>query len=111
MDRRSDPRFDVATPCQIRRGRSKKSITSKSTKDISRNGILIRWNPDDTAMLVPRVGESIDIEVALPPHEVFGQKCMQMKATIVRVTKDDSNTLLVAGRLEKRKFRKYSPAA
>jgi len=107
MDRRSDHRFQVVTPCNIKRSRSKGTSMYKSTQDISRKGILIRWNPEDTATVVPKVGETIDIEVALPAHDVFGQKCLQMKATIVRVTKEEDDTLLVAGRLDKRKFRKY----
>lgn len=111
MDRRTDYRYSLSTPCHISRPRKKKTVLVKATQNISRSGILIRWNPEDTAMLVPRVGETIDIDVALPSHPVFGQKCLHMKAQIVRVTKDQDDSLLVAGRLEKKKFRKYSPAA
>jgi PilZ domain len=111
MDRRSDTRFGVNTACQITRPRKKRNVMVKTTQNISGSGILIRWNPEDTAMLVPRVGESIDIDVALPPHPVFGQKSMHMKAQIVRVTKEEDNTLLVAGRLSKKQFRKFTSAA
>jgi hypothetical protein len=58
---------------------------SMTTENMSRNGLLLRWESSALAPL-PRVGDLLTIEVELPAHHGFEQKCIHCQATVVRVS-------------------------
>ena len=82
----------------------------KIVENISRTGILIRWLPSDGPEDVPRAGDTLNIEMALPANHNFDRKCWFCGGTVVRVSKAEDNSPLVAVRINTTKFRKYTPA-
>lgn len=55
------------------------------TENISRNGMLIAWRGESGPLPAPSLGQIITIEVELPAHHGFGQKCMHVQGTVLRV--------------------------
>jgi len=52
------------------------------TRDVSRQGILVRWDP---RLSLPEVNERIAVEVELPELEGFPRRCIRCQATVVRI--------------------------
>lgn len=102
MERRNGNRYKVNTDCSVMRDGARRPVIINQTENISGDGILIRWHNSGAAAVVPRVGESLKIEITLPSHPIFGQKSMRLKAKVVRVSPGVENELLVAGKVEKR---------
>lgn len=113
LEQRSHERVNLALECRVTSGSSKRSGgTMKLVENISRTGILIRWVPSDGPEDVPRAGDTLNIEMALPANHSFDRKCWFCGGTVVRVTKAaDDNSPLVAVRINTTKFRKYTPPA
>lgn len=58
------------------------------TENISRSGLLVAWRGEGSALPLPSVGQIITIEVELPVHHGFGQKCIHCQGTVVRINQD-----------------------
>ena len=53
------------------------------TENISRDGMLLRW--DCACAAVPRVGDMLIVEVDLPEQEGFQRRCIRCQSTVARM--------------------------
>ena len=83
MNRRHNPRVEVRLACRVEQ-RGMRLPVSMTTENMSRGGLLLRWETSALAPL-PRVGDLLTIEVELPAHHGFEQKCIHCQAAVVRV--------------------------
>lgn len=94
INRRESPRVDIKLPCHV----TSPAVwlrSATSIENISRSGLLIAWGPVEGVSL-PRVGQILTVEIALPAHHGFGQKCMHCQGSVVRVTDPGNDTPRVA---------------
>lgn len=110
LEQRSHERVNLALECHVYSGNKRSAGSTKLVENISRTGILIRWVASDKAEDIPRAGDSLNIEMALPANHSFDRKCWFCGGTVVRVSKAEDNSPLVAVRINTTKFRKYTPA-
>jgi hypothetical protein len=110
LEQRSHDRVNLALECRVTAGGKRSGGTMKLVENISRTGIMIRWLASDGPEDVPRAGDTLNIEMALPANHNFDRKCWFCGGTVVRVSKADDNSPLVAVRINTTKFRKYTPA-
>jgi len=78
------------------------------TENISRGGLLIAWRCDAEEPVLPRVGEIMTIEIELPAHHGFGQKCIHCQGTVARVSSPDKGLAHVALSVNYMDFRSFS---
>lgn len=109
LEQRSHERVNLALECRVTPGGKRSGGTMKLVENISRTGILIRWLPSDGPQDVPRPGDTLNIEMALPANHNFDRKCWFCGGTVVRVSKAEDNSPLIAVRINTTKFRKYIP--
>jgi len=109
LEQRSHERVNLALECHVYSANKRSTGSTKLVENISRTGILIRWLPSDGPEDVPRAGDSLNIEMALPANHSFDRKCWFCGGTVVRVTKAEDGSPLVAVRINTTKFRKYTP--
>ena len=110
LEQRSHERVNLALECRVTSGGKRSAGTMKLVENISRTGILIRWLSADGPQDVPRPGDTLNIEMALPVNHNFDRKCWFCGGTVVRVSKSEDNAPLVAVRVNTTKFRKYTGA-
>src|ERR1700732_20753 len=110
LEQRSHERVNLALECRVSTSNKRSAGTMKVVENISRTGILIRWIPSDGPEDIPRAGDTLNIEMALPANHNFDRKCWFCGGTVVRVSKAEDNSPLVAVRINTTKFRKYIPA-
>jgi hypothetical protein len=111
LEQRSHERVNLALECRVTSGNKRSGGTMKVVENISRTGILIRWVSSDGSHDIPRSGDTLHIEIVLPVNHNFGRKCWFCGGTVVRVSKAEDNSPLIAVRVNTTKFRKYTPAA
>jgi len=109
LEQRTHERVNLALECRVSSPSKRSAGTMKIVENISRTGILIRWLASDSPEDVPRVGDALSIEMALPANHNFDRKCWFCGGTVVRITKAEDNSPLIAVRINTTKFRKYNP--
>jgi hypothetical protein len=109
LEQRTHERVNLALECRVSSPSKRSAGTMKIVENISRTGILIRWLASDGPEDVPRVGDALSIEMALPANHNFDRKCWFCGGTVVRITKAEDNSPLIAVRINTTKFRKYNP--
>jgi hypothetical protein len=77
------------------------------TENISRNGVLINWQHNDASIELPHPGQILTVEVELPAHHGFGQKCIHCQGTVVRVLHPESGMARVALNVNYMDFRSF----
>ena len=75
------------------------------TENISRSGMLVAWRGESGPMPAPALGQIVTIEVELPANHGFGQKCMHIQGTVLRVSDSDQGFPWVALRVNYMDFR------
>ena len=65
------------------------------TENISRDGMLLRW--DETGGRIPAVGEMLIIEVELPEQEGFEPRCIRCQSTVARIHSETGTTFTWVG--------------
>ena len=94
LERRVRSRVELRLKCRVERpGQPERSVW-KSVENISRGGMLIRWGRSQDAP--PAVGEVLFVKLKLPANPTFGQRWMLFNASVVRVTKNDAASPMVA---------------
>ncbi len=68
LEQRSHERINLALECRVSPGSRRSSGTMKLVENISRSGILIRWLASDGPEDIPRPGDTLNIEMALPAN-------------------------------------------
>jgi c-di-GMP-binding flagellar brake protein YcgR len=94
MERRERDRVNVRLQCRIDQRGRRESAACNVTENISRTGMLIRWEQERSA--VPGVGDSVVVKLKLPANPLFGQRWMLFQAQVVRVSEAADESLMVA---------------
>lgn len=105
INRRESPRIEIQLWCHV----TSPALWTRSamhTENISRNGMLIAWRGESGPLPPPALGQIITIEVELPAHHGFGQKCMHIQGTVLRVS-DGNGYPRVALRVNYMDFRAF----
>ena len=109
LEQRTHERVNLALECRVSSPSKRSAGTMKIVENISRTGILIRWLASDGPEDVPRVADALSIAMALPGNHNLDRKCWFCGGTVVRITKAEDNSPLIAVRINTTKFRKYNP--
>ena len=87
INRRESPRIDIKLRCHV----TSPALWVRSalyTENISRSGLLVAWRGEGSALPLPSSGQIITIEIELPVHHGFGQKCIHCQGTVIRIMQD-----------------------
>ena len=93
INRRESPRIEIKLRCHV----TSPALWVRDalqTENISRGGILITWQAAEAQAVPPRIGQILTVEVELPTHHGFGQKCIHCQGTVVRITPTAEGALL-----------------
>ena len=101
MDRRTTSRLDVELKCCVGSTRVVARPYKAVTKNVSRSGMLMRW---DLGVPVPLVGRKLTVDLELPENSDFGPRVMQCRATVVRIEDASTESQTVALRIHSMKF-------
>ena len=77
------------------------------TVNMSRTGILVAWRGEGPALPVPHLGQIVTVEIELPAHHGFGQKCIHAQGTVVRVAQQEPECPEVALSVNYMDFRAF----
>ena len=105
-NRRESPRIDIRLRCHV----TSPALWAGSaiyTENISRSGLLMTWRSEEAALKAPAIGQIITIEVELPAHHGFGQKCIHCQGTVTRISQPEPDGLAVALRINYMDFRSF----
>jgi len=94
MNRRGSTRVAVRLVCHVIWLEGGEP-TAMLTENISRDGMLLRW--EDSSARLPRVGEMLIIEVELPEQEGFERRCIRCQTTVARVHEEPGATFSWVG--------------
>jgi hypothetical protein len=107
INRRVNPRVEIKLRCHVTSPVFWLGCPMR-TENINRGGLLIAWrDEDDEYGSMPRLGQILTVEVELPAHHCFGQKCMRCQGTVVRVNHPETERALVALNLSYIDFRSF----
>ena len=110
MENRRSLRFDVELACRLRWGHVAESVNG-ITQNISRSGALIWCWPGPKDGGVPRVGDSLEMNILLPHSNVFGQKALHCRTVVVRVDRNLAGACEIALSFEQLRFQEARPPA
>jgi hypothetical protein len=74
------------------------------TENMSRGDILVYFDGEQPAEMIPSAGDPLIVEIDLPANHAFGRKCMQCQTTVVRVMPAEDGGSRVALRIHKMRF-------
>lgn len=69
--------------------------------------MLVAWRGESGPLPPPALGQIITIEVELPAAHGFGQKCMHVQGTVLRITDSAQGFAQVALRVNYMDFRAF----
>ncbi len=107
INRRENPRIEIKLRCHI----TSPALWPRDamyTENISRTGVLIAWCAEDPQAVAPRPGQIMTVEIELPAHHGFGQKCIHCQGTIMRVAAAENGGHQVAMTLTYMDFRSFN---
>ena len=107
INRRESPRVEIKLRCHV----TSPALWVRNemqTENLSRNGLLMRWHCEEPQIASPRVGQLMTVEIELPTHHGFGQKCIHCQGTVVRVADLEDRVILVALNLTYMDFRSFN---
>jgi hypothetical protein len=105
-NRRESPRIDIKLRCHI----TSPALWERGavyTENISRGGLLIGWSGDQVSPAPPAIGQIVTVEIELPAHHGFGQKCIHCQGTVIRVVQPGEDGAHVALRVNYMDFRSF----
>ena len=82
IDRRTRSRIDLRLKCRVDGGCGVSENSGETTKNISRNGLLLRWT---RTAPVPKAGSALRVEVELPSDGMFAPRLIRCDSVVVRV--------------------------
>jgi len=106
INRRQSPRIEIQLRCHV----TSPALwvrSAISTENISRGGILLAWRADGASIPTPAIGQIVTVEVELPAHHGFGQKCIHCQGTVIRVSLSDPECPRVALQVNYMDFRSF----
>jgi hypothetical protein len=106
INRRESPRIDIKLRCHIT-SPALWAHCAMHTENISRSGILIAWHNEESSLPLPSVGHIVTLEIELPAHHGFGQKCIHCQGTVSRVWRPENDCPRVALQVNYMDFRSF----
>lgn len=107
INRRESPRIDIRLSCHV----TSPAVWlhhATCTENISRHGLLVAFGAAGERGSLPRVGQILTVEIELPVHHGFGQKCIHCQGTVVRVSDPGVDAPRVALSVNYMDFRTFS---
>jgi len=104
INKRDSPRLDIQLPCHVKFP-GIWAQCAMNTENISRGGILIAWHGGDVVHPLPSIGQLLTIDIELPEHHGFGQKCIHCQGTVLRIWQPEQEHPRVALRINYIDFR------
>ena len=111
MEKRDRERMVLTAFCRVAPVANRRRSAWKRIENISGAGLLVEWSRDDQENAAPAIGEIFRVELQLPPHPVFGQRVLQYKAKVVRVSRQKSGRVLAGLQTTQTRFRALAPGA
>jgi PilZ domain len=95
MERRRGVRFEIQLSCRFKR-RGAREMLDATTLNLGRLGALVAAGGPDyvDAKTIPEPGDPVQLELVLPAHSLFGQRCLACEAIAVRSTTEDGRRLV-----------------
>lgn len=109
MDRRADPRIEVRLRCHAALRGNNSRIFLGQTENVSRSGALLIWEGDPGKTGLPDPGDLLTLDIELPAHRSFGQRCMHCEAVVTRVMAENGGPPRVALQISQMSFRHSVP--
>src|SRR5947207_2379608 len=111
MEKRDRERMVLTVFCRIAPVGNRRRSAWKRIENISGAGLLVEWSRDDQGQTLPSIGETYAVELQLPPHPVFGQRVLQYKAKVVRVSKLKNGRVLAGLQTTQTRFKALAPGS
>jgi hypothetical protein len=102
-------RFEVQLNCRLKRWGDQEMIDA-TTLNLGRLGALVVTRSSSYMEALPQPGETVSLEVLLPAHQQFGQRCLACDAVAVRATKEGGRCF-IALEFERLEIKKVAAAA
>lgn len=100
-DPRQGRRFSLRLPCCCMSPSSRFARLAGTTCDMSRSGVLARFNKPGAAEFLPQVGEVAFLEIDLPASPNISPRFLHCIAIVVRVLEVETDHLSVAFHLRR----------
>lgn len=84
MERRGHQRFPVSFPCYAELGGSPGWRRIGTTINISRSGLLMRWEVGEADARIPTPGETMTLDLELPQYRL-SSRFLRFSGVVVRV--------------------------
>jgi len=111
MEKRDRERMVLTVFCRVAPVGKRRRSAWKRIENISGAGLLVEWSRDERGQLPPSIGDNYAVELQLPPHPVFGQRVLQYRAKVVRVTKQKNGRVLAGLQTTQTRFRALTPGS
>jgi hypothetical protein len=85
-DRRQEQRLDVQRPCKVRPAAAPAVEMTGITENVSRSGMLVKFENSVISDLLPAVGEGVRITFDLPRNANFTPRSLECTGRIVRAS-------------------------
>jgi hypothetical protein len=95
INRRESPRIEIKLRCHV----TSPALWVRSamyTENLSRSGVLVAWCGDGMRIPVPAIGQIVTVDIELPAHHGFGQKCIHCQGAVARIVGGDTESPRVA---------------
>jgi hypothetical protein len=100
--------MEVRLKCRITSPRIWPRSTTGMTENISRSGVLVRWDECSAEPDLPGLGEPVTLEIELPANHSFVRKCIYCQAIVVRIASHDEPARRMAMSVSQMEFRDSS---
>src|SRR3954470_11120602 len=111
MEKRNRERMVLTVFCRVAPVSNRRRSAWKRIENISGAGLLVEWCRGEQENPLPSVGEIFSVELQLPPHPVFGQRVLQYKAKIVRVSRQKNGRVLAGLQTTQTRFKALTPGS
>jgi len=101
MDPRRGRRFSLSLSCSCMSPSAEFAPLAGKTCNMSRTGVLARFNRPGASEVLPKVGETALLEIDLPTSPNFSPRFLQCMAIVVRVLDEGNENLSVAFELRR----------
>jgi hypothetical protein len=106
INRRESPRIEIKLRCLVS-SPALWSVCAVHTENISRSGILVAWRAAEGVLALPSAGQIITLDIELPAHHGFGQRCIHCQGTVLRVWQPEHDCPRVALQINYMDFRSF----
>ena len=111
MEKRDRDRLELTVFCRIAPVANRRRSTWKRIENISGAGLLVEWSRGKSEAPAPRLGEAFTVELQLPTHPIFGQRVLEYKATVVRVSQQKGDRVMAGLKTTQTRFRSLHPGS